>query len=287
MSSKYLGLPFDIHGGGMDLRFPHHENEIAQAEAATGKSFARYWIHVGLLTVRGEKMSKSLGNFITIRDLITKWDPEVIRMFFAQTQYRSPPDYKEKALDDVAKSLERLHRVKERLEAYAATTEKKNASGCSSASHEFASSIACLSKEFTTAMDDDFNTPKAFAALFEFVNRTNKYFEEEKNPSTALCQQALQTLVRVGSVLTLFQEPAMTYPKDETALVRELQMLCLHYNVVGKDQTVPRLLDALLDARVTARKEKHWAVADGIRRDLEKFGFEIQDTAHGPVWRKR
>ena len=100
MSSKYLGLPFDIHGVGMDLRFPHHENEIAQAEAATGKQFAKYWMHIGLLTINGEKMSKSLGNIVNVKDLLKTWDPEVIRMFFAQTHYRSPPDFNEKALTE-------------------------------------------------------------------------------------------------------------------------------------------------------------------------------------------
>ena len=116
MSSKYLGLPFDIHGGGMDLRFPHHENEVAQAEAATGKQFAKYWMHIGLLTVDGEKMSKSIGNIINIKDLLKKWDSEVIRFFFVQAHYRSPPDFSEKVLEDSEKGLIRIHRLKEKLE---------------------------------------------------------------------------------------------------------------------------------------------------------------------------
>jgi cysteinyl-tRNA synthetase len=115
MSSKLLGLPFDIHGGGMDLRCPHQENEIAQAEAATGKPFANHWIHIGLLTVNGEKMSKSLGNIINVQDILKKWEPVVLRIFFAQTHYRSPPDFTEKALTDVKKSKERIYRLKEKL----------------------------------------------------------------------------------------------------------------------------------------------------------------------------
>ncbi len=287
MSSKYLGLPFDIHGGGMDLRFPHHENEIAQAEAATGKTFARFWIHVGLLTIHGEKMSKSLGNFITIRDLMTKWDPQVIRMFFAQAQYRSPPDYTEKALGDVAKSLERLYRVKERLETHASVIEKRTTSGLSPIDQEYVSSIECLVAEFTAAMDDDFNTPKAFAALFEFVNKSNKYFENGEAPSPPLCRRALQTFVQVGNVLTLFQEPSAAQPKDDSVLVRTLEALCLRYNVIATEPTTAGLLDALLAGRTVARKQKQWAIADGIRQDLEKLGFEIQDTDRGSVWRKR
>ena len=116
MSSKHLGLPFDIHGGGMDLRFPHHENEIAQAEVATGKIFAKYWMHIGLLTVNGEKMSKSLGNIINVKDLLRTWNPEIIRFFFSQAHYRSPPDFSEKALKNSKKGLDRIYRLKEKLE---------------------------------------------------------------------------------------------------------------------------------------------------------------------------
>ncbi|RLF36426.1 MAG: cysteine--tRNA ligase, partial [Thermoplasmata archaeon] len=126
MSIKHLGVPFDIHGGGMDLCFPHHENEIAQAEAATGKTFAKYWIHIGLLTVNGEKMSKSLGNIVNIRDLLKKWDPEVIRFFYAQTHYRSPPDFTEKTLKNAEKSLEKIHRLKEKIEKISKDTKTTN-----------------------------------------------------------------------------------------------------------------------------------------------------------------
>ena len=126
MSCSILGPTFDIHGGGMDLQFPHHENEVAQAEAATGQQFARYWMHIGLLTINGEKMSKSIGNIINIKDLLQTWDAEVLRMFFAQAHYRSPPDFSEKALTDVEKGRERLYRIKERLQEHAkqATTQK-------------------------------------------------------------------------------------------------------------------------------------------------------------------
>jgi cysteinyl-tRNA synthetase len=286
MSGKYLGLPFDIHGGGMDLRFPHHENEIAQAQAATGKPFARYWIHIGLLTINGEKMSKSLGNFVTVRDLIAKWDPEVVRMFFAQTQYRSPPDYTEKALGDVAKSLERLHRVKERLQTYAATKDTADTGNRTPIDSDYESSVERLSTEFSTAMNDDFNTPKAFAALFDFVNASNKYFEATEVPNPALCHKALQTYVHVGNVLTLFQERSFVLTEDP-ALVAKLEELSRRYPVSVKNQTMTGLLDALLAARTAARKNKQWDVADGIRKDLEGMGFEIQDTAQGSAWRKR
>jgi len=286
MSGKYLGLPFDIHGGGMDLRFPHHENEIAQAEAATGKPFARFWIHAGLLTINGEKMSKSLGNFITIRDLMAKWDSEVIRMFLAQAHYRSPPDFTEKALGDVAKSLERLHRVKERLEAASASEVSKSGS-VSGVDKEFSSSIESLSGEFAAAMDDDFNTPRAFAALFEFVNKANKYFEDAATPSASLCRRALETYLHIGDVLALFQRTPSVPRREDPTLIHTLQTLARQYQAASSLSSVEGLLDALLQARVAARKQKQWAIADGIRRDLERLGFEIQDTDQGPVWRKR
>ncbi len=284
MSGKYLGLPFDIHGGGMDLRFPHHENEIAQAEAATGKPFARFWIHVGLLTINGEKMSKSLGNYITIRDLMAKWDPEVIRMFFAQAHYRSPPDFTEKALADVAKSLERLQRVKERLEDVVST--KSGPARPSICEKEFSSCIDALKIEFSAAMDDDFNTPRAFAALFEFVNKANKYFDEEKTPSSSLCRRALDLYLHAGGVLTLFQPKQVAPTMDDTSLITSLQALARQYHAASA-ASVESLIDALLQARASARAQKHWPIADGIRRDLEKLGFEIQDTDRGPVWRRR
>jgi cysteinyl-tRNA synthetase len=288
MSSKYLGLPFDIHGGGMDLRFPHHENEIAQAEAATGKPFARYWIHIGLLTINGEKMSKSLGNFITIRDLITKYPPEVIRIFFAQAHYRSPPDYTEKALSDTTKSLERLHRVKERLQECATpTNDELDTTTLQDTEKDYLLTIETLTTSFTAAMDDDFNTPKAFAALFDFTNKTNKYLENTPTPTPALCRLALKALLETGNVLTLFQETTAPQPQEDLAVTHALQTLAEQYQVKATATTTPELLNALLQARTDARKHKQWAIADGIRNDIEKLGYEIQDTDKGSVWRKR
>lgn len=288
MSSKYLGLPFDIHGGGMDLRFPHHENEIAQAEAATNTPFARYWIHIGLLTINGEKMSKSLGNFITIRDLIQKYPPEVIRTFFAQAHYRSPPDYTEKALSDTTKSLDRLRRLKDRLTSLATTThDTLDTATLPDTDKHYLVCIEDLTTSFINAMDDDFNTPKAFAALFDFTNKTNKYLEESIDPNPGLCHLALTTFLQIGHVLTLFQETTKPQPHEDLAVAHALETLAAQYHIKATATTTPELLDALLQARSEARKHKQWAIADGIRNDIEKLGFEIQDTDHGPVWRKR
>ncbi len=285
MSSKYLGLPFDIHGGGMDLRFPHHENEIAQAEAATGKSFANYWIHSGLLTINGDKMSKSLGNFINICDLLKKWDPEIIRFFFVQTHYRHPPDFNDTALKNSEKSLTRIYRLKERLESLSksetCTTDEHNE--CEKDS-EFQSIIDELKTSFEHAMDDDFNTPEAVAVMFEFVNKTNKYLESHPKLCRSIAKDALDTFILLGRILTLFQEGKKD---DDGFMIKALNdILCKYDSNIGVLKTVDELMDQLLLLRKKARDEKKWDVADNIRDDISCLGFEIQDTSDGTVWRK-
>jgi cysteinyl-tRNA synthetase len=288
MSSKLLGVPFDIHGGGMDLRFPHHENEIAQAEAATGKQFAKYWLHIGLLTINGEKMSKSLGNIINIRDLLKKWDAEVLRMFFAQAHSRSPPDFSEKALTYVEKGLERLHRMKERLEDKAKTASMNDlqASALSDEESQYMDGIAEFQEEFEDAMDDDFNTPKAFATLFEFANLSNKFFEYTDHPSPELCRHALQVFLETSRILTLFQPKTASPSGEDGKLVNALQQLLGAYEK-NLCSSVEDLLRELLQVRENARKNKEWGIADSIRKQLAALGFEIQDTDQGPVWRKK
>jgi len=288
MSSKYLGLPFDIHGGGMDLRFPHHENEIAQAEAATGKTFAKYWVHIGLLTINGEKMSKSLGNIVNVKDLLKTWDPEVIRMFFAQTHYRSPPDFNEKALTDVKRGLEKIYRLKEKLEELSKTAKVKkiDEKKLTSIEKKYLSAVDEFQEQFEQAMDDDFNTPKAFAVLFEFVNKSNRYLED--SPNEALCTHALETFLKMGNILTLFQPKATKISdSDESVLVKKLQTIVQQYEKDFNKKNVEELLKAILNAREGARKGKDWKTADKIRKELEDIGFEVQDTEAGPVWRKK
>ncbi len=282
MSSKFLGLPFDIHGGGMDLRFPHHENEIAQAEAATGKQFAKYWIHIGLLTVDGEKMSKSIGNIVNISELLKKWDAEVIRTFFAQAHYRSPPDFSEKVLKDVEKSLERIYRLKEKLEGFSNNAPKLEENNLTSEEKDYEKSIKELVEQFENAMDDDFNTPKAFAVIFEFVNKSNRFLEN--NVNAALSKYALETLLIIGDVLTLFQDKKEKYDLDPT---KKLQSLLLKHAKGFKSTDSKEILKKLLEKREEARKNKNWKTADQIRNELEELGFEIQDTDKGPVWRKK
>jgi len=284
MSSKFLGLPFDIHGGGMDLRFPHHENEIAQAEAATGKQFAKYWMHIGLLTVDGEKMSKSIGNIVNISELLKKWDAEVIRTFFAQAHYRSPPDFSEKALKDVEKSLERIYRLKEKLEGLSNGDSKSKKDTVSAKEKEYEKNIKELVEQFENAMDDDFNTPKAFAVIFEFVNKINRFLESNPNPNGSLSKYALETLLILGDVLTLFQDGK---EKDDSDPTKKLQSLVLKHAKGFKSTDSKEILEKLLESREEARKNKNWKTADQIRNELEEIGFEIQDTDKGPVWRKK
>ncbi len=289
MSCSLLGPTFDIHGGGMDLQFPHHENEVAQAQAATGKQFARYWMHIGLLTINGEKMSKSLGNIINIKDLLQSWDAEVLRMFFAQAHYRSPPDFSEKALTDIQKGRERLHRVKERLEEHAAQncTTTVTPKSLSDSEKSYLKAIHDLQTEFEDAMDDDFNTPKAFASVFEFVNNTNRYFEQHPLPNPALCNNALEVFLRIGSVLTLFQASPTTKEDQDTELINALKNLLCSCGKTPKTPTVAALMDELLQTREEARRKKEYKTADHIRKSLEQLGCEIQDTATGPTWRKK
>jgi cysteinyl-tRNA synthetase len=288
MSSKYLGLPFDIHGGGMDLRFPHHENEIAQAEAATGKDFAKIWMHIGLLTVDGEKMSKSIGNIVNVKDLLEKWDPGVIRFFFAQAHYRSPPDFSEKALKNVKKGLERIHRVKEKLEDCASRkTEKINDKDLDSYEKEFLKEIVNFKTSFESAMDDDFNTPQAVSIIFDFVNSSNRFFEKSTKFNSDICRLALDTLFELGSVLTLFQPPKVKTVELDDGLLKQVQKIADKYKTNIQGKTIEESIDLLLKKREEARNKKDWNTADGIRNDLDKIGFEIQDTSEGPVWRKK
>lgn len=285
MSSKHLGLPFDIHGGGMDLKFPHHENEIAQAEAATGKEFAKYWMHVGLLTVEGEKMSKSVGNIINIRDAVDTWAAETLRFFFVQAHYRSPPDFNEKALDDVRKALDKLHRFKEKMGSlFTDSSGEVDVAELSSAEKQYLDDIEMFEESFERAMDDDFNTPQAIASMFEFVNKSNSFLKQHETPDSAVCKKAYETFVRLGSILTLFQEERR---RDEDMPVDKLASLVRkHGGNVLDESSGEALIGTLLRIREKARRERQWEKADAIRDDLEKLGFEIEDTDSGAVWRK-
>ena len=277
MSSKYLGLPFDIHGGGLDLVFPHHENEIAQATAATKKEFAKYWMHAGLLRVDGEKMSKSLGNIINIRDLLQEYHPETIRFFYAQTHYRTPPDFSPAAMAIAQEGLTRITRAREQLQKKAGPT-KLERNQLTNDEKAYCDAIEQCRNRFEKAMDDDFNTPRAIAALFYFVKVTNKHLEGDH---PGLYQYAYDTLTQLGNVLTLFRhEKTMDEPMCD-----QLVKLAEKYVEGMPVHETEKLMTAILDARDKAREKKDWKTADLIRDELEDLGFEIQDTPQKTIWR--
>ncbi len=288
MSSRYLGLPFDIHGGGHDLIFPHHENEIAQSEAATGRDFARYWLHSGMLKVRGEKMSKSLGNMINVRDALDRWDAELLRFFFASYHYRSPADFSEENLDMAGKGLERIRRLREELE-----NASKNADGrvnedeLDEKGREYYRSISRLREKFEDAMDDDFNTPEAIASIFEFVKDSNRYFRECKSADKNLCGHALETLLELGNIITLFQGGGGGKDNVSGDDVERLAALVKKYGGKTEGKNLDELMREILDIRQNARKERDWEKSDAIRDELAELGFEIQDAGGETKWRRK
>ncbi|MBC7315099.1 MAG: cysteine--tRNA ligase [Chloroflexi bacterium] len=261
MSIKYLGQPFDIHGGGVENKFPHHECEIAQAEAATGLPFARYWLHNGMLMIRGEEMHKSLGNFITLQQAFERWEPMAIRFFVLQSHYRSPLDVTDEALDSAAKGLERLHSavraVRRRLlqapegEVESAVQEVLE-EGC---------------RQFEASMDDDFNTPGAIAALFEMTREVNALLNRG-TPLTQGSLQAIDALYRrlAGDVLGIL--PASL--EEET--------------ISGM---APDLIALLIETRSALRQAKQFALADQIRDRLAALGIQLQDGPQGTTWTLR
>jgi len=271
----------------MDLRFPNHENEVAQAEAADGVGFANYWMHIGLLTVDGEKMSKSIGNIVNVKDLLKKWDAEVVRFFFASAHYRSPPDFSEKALSNAQKGLTRIYRFKEKLEELS-SSGKLDQKSLTQSEKKYLEVVDSFKKDFENAMDDDFNTPLAVSIVFDFVNKSNKFFEENTKIDGGLCKYGLDVLLKLGGVLTLFQPKSVKSDSlEDSDLVEKLQNIVSKYKSDFVGKTLEDFMDILLQVREEARKNKDWNTADGIRNELDSLGFEIQDTEGGPVWRKK
>lgn len=250
MSTCALGNNFDIHGGGSDLMFPHHENEIAQSEAATGETFANLWMHNGPLRIDNEKMSKSLGNFFTVREVLKKHDPEVVRHLLVASHYRSPINYSEDSLQQSYKALERIYLCLKDLDIAAAKSLTNSR----------------FEKAFQAAMDDDFNTPEAFSVLFEMVTEINKL--KDSNPEQAGQLGAL--LVRLGSALGLLQADPEAFLKGSGA-------------DHASDDTA---IDELVAARDKARADKDWARADDIRDRLVAMKIIVEDGTGGSTWRR-
>lgn len=252
MSMAILGETFDIHGGGQDLIFPHHENEIAQSEAATGHPFARYWMHNGYINVDNQKMSKSLNNFFTVRDIAKEFDLEAVRMFMLGVQYRNPVNFSREMIQQAQSALERLRTAKERL------AEAQIAPAGTAEDAAFLEELQDIKTRFCEAMDDDLNTADAIGVLFDFARAANTFVTQPRGKAAIEAGQALfGELTGVLGILTHQKEEE--FPAEATALLEERQ---------------------------AARKAKNFARADEIRDALKEMGFTVEDTATGPKLKK-
>ena len=279
MSKKYLGLPFDIHGGGADLIFPHHENERAQSEAACGCEFAHHWMHGGMLQINGEKMSKSLNNFFLLRDILETVDPNVLRFLMLQTHYRSPLDFSDERVDEAGVALDRIKNAVKNLEWAIETAQ-----GADDVID--AEEVNTLLREtrmaYIVAMDDDFNSPKALGEVFDFVAKANTLVAG-KTLSAADAKL-------VGEVRDLIVELIGVFGVDLTAAGAEeasdsgypAEVVDLAAELAGFDGTdAEAAVQALLDARAAARAAKDWGLADAVRDRMGELGFTIMDTPQG------
>lgn len=256
MSTCCLGNHFDIHGGGSDLTFPHHENEIAQSEASTGEQYVNYWMHVGFINVDGEKMSKSLGNFFTIRDVMDKFHPEVIRYFIVSSHYRSPVNFSDTALKEAKTALSRFYHA---FKAY------EQVFGQTKTSHLEQTYV----ERFNTAMRDDFNTPEAMAILFELIRELNRAVKEEQSDLATTLYSTLRVLT---DILGLVQHHVDDFLKSTIG----------HEDSGLSDSEI----ETLIQQRADAKKAKDFAGADAIRKSLLDSGIVLEDTRQGTVWRR-
>ncbi|MEL4028088.1 cysteine--tRNA ligase [Caldifermentibacillus hisashii] len=253
MAREYLGDTIDIHAGGQDLTFPHHENEIAQSESLTGKPFANYWMHNGYINIDNEKMSKSLGNFVLVHDIITQHDPNVLRFFMLSVHYRHPINYSEELLNNAKSALERLQtsyqNLKHRLEASTNLVEDDQ---------KWLDQIANFHNQFIEEMDDDFNTANAISVLFE-VSKLANYYLMEKNTSTVVIRKFLETFEQFFNVLGL---------------------------ELTKDQLLDEEIEQLITKRNEARKNRDFHTADQIRDQLKEMNIVLEDTPQGTRWKR-
>lgn len=250
ITEKYFGAQYDVHGGAIDLIFPHHEAEISQMEAISNKKpLVKYWLHAGFLKVNGQKMAKSLGNFITIKDFLKKHSPRLLRLFILKAHYRSPIDYSEKLILQTKKELERIEEFIRKIQMTKSKCQIKSKI-----------QISKYENQFEEAMEDDFNTPKAVAAIFQLINKGNSLISQNKL-SGAQAKNILAFLKKIDEIFCFIFEPK---PKEK----------------------LPRPLLNLVKQREKYRKEKKWQEADEIRKEIKDKGFWIEDTEQGPKIKK-
>lgn len=250
MAKKYLGDTIDIHAGGQDLSFPHHENEIAQSEACNGATFANYWMHNGYITINNEKMSKSKGNFFTVRDILNEYDGEVIRFFLLSGHYRNPINFSDLLMEQAKAGLERITNLRDNLK-YLAGLKKGE---FTAQEKEFLDSLSKYQDEFVAAMEDDLNTADAITAIFEMVTAINTYIRNDC--SSAFAEEALKVLLKFSNVLGLLEADS-------------------------KEEEISDEIKNLIEERQNARKEKNFARADEIRDLLKEKGITLKDTPQG------
>jgi len=277
MSQRYLGQTLDIHGGGRDLIFPHHENEIAQSEAATGETFVRYWVHNGFVNINKEKMSKSFGNILTIREILKDWHPEVLRLFFLSHHYRSPVDYSEDSFGEARKGLDRfyttLHEIQEELERPVVSQSKIDPAILENGRR----TIESFPARFEEAMDDDFNTAQALGYFYDLQTQLNGLLSLSKGRPTeemiSMLKQGLDHFSTKGWVFGLFREDPEKYlAQRKNEGLKRLNLT---------EQTILQSIEE----RNLARKAKNWKRADEIRNDLLSKGVVLEDTPSGTIWK--
>ena len=275
MSKKYLPLPLDIHGGGQDLIFPHHENEVAQTEAATGKDFARFWVHNGFVQINSEKMAKSLGNFKTIRDILETTLPEVLRYFLLTRHYRSPIDFSTEALDEAEKNIKRLYEARLLLDSFLAQGAPANGKP-NDATKALETELNRCAEGWRNAMDDDVNTAAALGHINAMFHLVHKVLEDKGLRKNAASFPVLSGIAahckEWGDVLGLLQSPP-------TELLENLKAVRIKRR--GIDVAV---VEALLLERAGARASKNFARSDEVRNRLLETGIDVRDTPQGQVW---
>ncbi len=283
MSQKYLGESFDIHGGGKDLISPHHENEIAQSEGANKKPFVRYWIHNGFVNIHQEKMSKSLGNVLNIRDLLKIYHPEALRLFLLSNHYRSPLDFSEEAMKEASLGMDRFYTSLERIDRHLKEAELSTKGALkgspSSMDKDVSEALTAFPQKFADAMDDDFNSAKAIGHLFDFTRLLNRFMDEESFSLTqktiSILESARAQYQSCGEILGIFSEEPRSY--FETKKVKGLDEVKIE----------EREIIDLISQRDAARKQKDWPGADEIRKILLEKGIVLEDGPDGTQWRLR